>query len=108
MHFQNLSLADRINLLERSLRQTPTVELVEEGIRLFAKLEHNNPFGSLKDRPAFWLLKTAVERGLVTEKTTLVESSSGNFANAMASYCRLLGLKFVPVIDPNIVEANES
>ena len=108
MQYQNVSLAERINLLQRSLRETPVVELVEEGIRLFAKLEHSNPFGSLKDRPALWLLKTAVEAGLVTEETTLVESSSGNFANAMASYCRLLGLKFVPVIDPNIAGANEA
>jgi N-(2-amino-2-carboxyethyl)-L-glutamate synthase len=108
MHSQNVSLADRINQLQQSLRETPAVELVEEGVRLFAKLEATNPFGSLKDRPAFWLLKTAAERGWVTEKTTLVESSSGNFANAMASYCRLLGLKFVPVIDPNIAGANEA
>ncbi len=108
MHYQNVSLAERINQLQRSLRETPVVELVEEGIQLFAKLEHSNPFGSLKDRPAFWLLKTAVEAGVVTDKTTLVESSSGNFANAMASYCRLLGLKFIPVIDPNIAGANEA
>lgn len=108
MPSQNHSLPERLNQLQRSLRDTPLTELNEEGIKLFAKLEYANPFGSLKDRPAFWLLKTAVERGEVTQDTTLVESSSGNFANAMASFCRLLGLKFIPVIDPNIAGANEA
>ncbi|WP_257450664.1 2,3-diaminopropionate biosynthesis protein SbnA [Archangium lipolyticum] len=108
MPSQTPPLSERLNQLQKSLRETPVVELNEEGIRLFAKLEYNNPFGSLKDRPAFWMLKMAVERGEVTQDATLVESSSGNFANAMASYCRLLGLKFIPVIDPNIAGANEA
>ncbi|PTL80711.1 2,3-diaminopropionate biosynthesis protein SbnA [Vitiosangium sp. GDMCC 1.1324] len=108
MNPENLSLSERVALLQGSLRETPVVELAAEGIRLHAKLEHANPFGSLKDRPAFWILKSAVESGEVTERTTLIESSSGNFANAMASYCRLLGLEFIPVIDPNIAGSNEA
>jgi len=102
------SLAEKVALLQYSLRETPVVALDEEGIRLHAKLEYTNPFGSLKDRPAFWMLKSAVLSGEVTERTTLIESSSGNFANALSSYCQLLGLKFIPVIDPNIAGANEA
>jgi 2,3-diaminopropionate biosynthesis protein SbnA len=44
----------------------------------------------------------------VTQKSVLVESSSGNFAVALASYCASLGLEFVPVIDPNVNRATEN
>jgi cysteine synthase A len=79
-----------------------------EGVNLFAKLEFMNPVGSIKDRPAFWILKRAAERGEICEGTTVVESSSGNFAVALATYTRLLGLSFIPVIDPNISPTYES
>jgi 2,3-diaminopropionate biosynthesis protein SbnA len=101
-------LRERIQAIQSSLRETPVVRLDFEPINLFAKLEFYNPIGSVKDRPAFWILKRAAERGDINEHTTLVESSSGNFANALASYCRLLGLKFIPVIDPNITGSYES
>jgi cysteine synthase A len=77
-------------------------------MRLFAKLEYMNPIGSLKDRPAYWILKRAAERGEIDEETTVIESSSGNFALALAAYTRLAGLHFIPVIDPNITGAYES
>ncbi|RKH08050.1 2,3-diaminopropionate biosynthesis protein SbnA [Corallococcus sp. CA053C] len=79
-----------------------------EGVELHAKLEGQNPVGSIKDRPAVWVLKRAAERGDLTEGSTIVESSSGNFASALATYARLLGLKFIPVIDPNITPGYES
>ncbi|WNG52626.1 2,3-diaminopropionate biosynthesis protein SbnA [Archangium minus] len=79
-----------------------------EGLNLYAKLEGQNPVGSIKDRPAMWVLRRAAERGELHEDSTIVESSSGNFASALASYSRLLGLKFIPVIDPNITPAYES
>jgi cysteine synthase A len=75
---------------------------------LFAKLEYVNPVGSIKDRPAFWILKRAAERGELSEDTTVIESSSGNFASALAAYTRLIGLRFIPVIDPNISGTYES
>jgi len=49
---------------------------------LFAKLEYVNPVGSIKDRSAYWILKRAAERGEICEETTVIESSSGNFAAA--------------------------
>jgi 2,3-diaminopropionate biosynthesis protein SbnA len=94
--------------LGRTLRPTPHVPLAVEGMRLFAKLEYVNPVGSIKDRPAFWILKRAAERDEIGEETTVVESSSGNFASALAAYTRLVGLKFIPVIDPNISSTYES
>jgi cysteine synthase A len=101
-------LVTRLEYLRKTLRPTPNVQLAFEGIRLFAKLEYTNPVGSIKDRPAYWILKRAVERGDVNEGSTIIESSSGNFASALAAFCKLLGLKFIPVIDPNIQGTYES
>ncbi len=106
--YQAPDLAARLGQLGRALRPTPHVPLAVEGMRLFAKLEYVNPVGSIKDRPAFWILKRAAERGEIGDDTTVVESSSGNFATALATYTRLVGLRFIPVIDPNISASYES
>jgi cysteine synthase A len=102
-----MSLRERIQTIQNSLRTTPVMRLDLEPINLYAKLEFHNPIGSVKDRPALWILKRAEERGDITEHSTLIESSSGNFANALAAYSRLLGLNFIPVIDPNITASYE-
>jgi N-(2-amino-2-carboxyethyl)-L-glutamate synthase len=96
------SLITRLEQLRKTLRPTPHVRLAVEGMDLFAKLEFLNPVGSIKDRPAYWILKRAAERGAICDETTVIESSSGNFAAALAAFTRLIGLKFIPVIDPNI------
>ncbi|WP_225821745.1 2,3-diaminopropionate biosynthesis protein SbnA [Streptomyces naphthomycinicus] len=101
-------LRDRLRRLEDSFGPTPVVPVDDDHVRLFAKLEFENPNGSLKDRAAFWILKTGIERGDITERTTVVESSSGNFAVSMASFCHTLGIRFVPVIDPNCNAATEA
>lgn len=80
---------------------TPVVSLEHERVDLYAKLEFATPTGSVKDRSAYWILKRAIERGEVTPGSTVIESSSGNFALAMAWYCRAVGMAFVPVVDPN-------
>ncbi len=102
------SLVTRLEQLRKILRPTPHVPLAVEGMRLFAKLEYVNPVGSIKDRPAYWILKRAAERGDIRDETTVIESSSGNFAAALAAFTHLVGLKFIPVIDPNIAGAYES
>src|SRR5881396_3771762 len=101
-------LATRLQLLRNTLRPTPHVPLAMEGMNLFAKLEYVNPVGSIKDRPAYWILKRAAERGEICDETTVIESSSGNFASALAAFTRLVGLRFIPVIDPNISGTYES
>src|SRR5438552_4416058 len=95
-------LATRLELLRNTLRPTPHVPLAMKGMDLFAKLEYVNPIGSVKDRAAYWILKRAAERGEIDENTTVIESSSGNFAAALAAFTHLVGLRFIPVIDPNI------
>src|SRR5262245_26069129 len=102
------SLLTRLELLAMTLRPTPHVPLAVAGLQLFAKLEYLNPVGSIKDRSALWILRRAAERGDIGEDTTVIESSSGNFAVALAAYTRLVGLQFIPVIDPNIPGSVES
>src|SRR5436853_6925577 len=95
-------LGTRLELLRNTLRPTPHVKLAMKGMDLFAKLEYVNPVGSIKDRAAYWILTRAAERGEICEETTVIESSSGNFAAALAAVTKLVGLRFIPVIDPNI------
>ena len=102
------SLVTRLEQLRAILRPTPHIPLAVEGMRLFAKLEYVNPVGSIKDRPAYWILKRAAERGDICDETTVIESSSGNFAAALAAFTHLVGLRFIPVIDPNISSTYES
>jgi len=102
------SLVTRLEQLGKTLRPTPHVPLAMEHMNLFAKLEYVNPVGSIKDRPAYWILKRAAERREICDETTVIESSSGNFASALAAFTRLIGLRFIPVIDPNISSTYES
>src|SRR5882672_2575548 len=86
-------LATRLELLRNTLRPTPHVPLAMEGMNLVAKLEYVNPVGSIKDRAAYWILKRAAERGEICDETTVIESSCGNFAAALAAFTRLVGLQ---------------
>ncbi|KKO52946.1 2,3-diaminopropionate biosynthesis protein SbnA [Paenibacillus sp. DMB20] len=74
----------------------------------YAKLEGMNPGGSGKDRPALYLLKEAIRRGDITERSVVVESSSGNLAISLAQLCRYLGLRFICVVDPRTTEQHKS
>lgn len=95
------TLQHRLDQIRHLMRPTPLQRLDSQQADLRVKLEFLNPFGSSKDRAAYWVLKGAVQRGQVTTDTTVVESSSGNFALAMASMCRMLNVRFIPVLDPN-------
>src|SRR5262245_51146725 len=102
LQIQESGLITRLQLLRNTLRPTPHVPVAMNRMNLFAKLEYVNPVGSIKDRAAYWILKRAAERGEISEATTVIESSSGNFAAALAAFTQLVGLRFIPVIDPNI------
>src|SRR5213592_4867676 len=101
-------LTTRLELLGNILRPTPHVQLAMKGMDLFAKLEYVNPVGSIEDRATYWILTRAAQRGEICEETTVIESSSGNFAAALAAFTHLVGLRFIPVIDPNIPGTYES
>lgn len=55
-----------------------------EEVKLYAKLEGQNPGGSVKDRPAYYMVKQALERGDITKDTKLIEATSGNTGIALA------------------------
>ncbi|AKF95956.1 2,3-diaminopropionate biosynthesis protein SbnA [Brevibacillus laterosporus] len=95
-------MLDRLKVLENQIGNTPLIRLEHDKLNLFAKLEFHNLMGSVKIRPAFYILKKAIENGEINQHTTVVESSSGNFGVALASLCKRLRIKFIPIIDPNI------
>ena len=81
---------------------TPLVKLdslSNENIEYFAKLEGHNPFGSVKDRAAFWMIKDGEERGILTKgKSIIIEPTSGNTGIALTGIANLLGYKVEIVI----------
>ena len=65
--------------IENYIGNTPLV-LIEEikSNKIYAKLEGNNPAGSIKDRPAIRMIKDAELKGLISKGDTLIEATSGN------------------------------
>lgn len=61
-------------------------------VRIYAKLEGNNPGGSVKDRPALNMIRSALERGDIRSGMTLIEATSGNTGIALAMIARLYNL----------------
>ena len=76
-----------------TIGNTPIVELQKINkntrVKIFAKLEGNNPGGSVKDRPALNMIRSAMERGEISKGTTLIEATSGNTGIAMALIAKL-------------------
>ena len=76
---------------------TPMVEIKKLNsnprVKIFAKLEGNNPGGSVKDRPALNMIRSAMERGDIRPGTRLVEATSGNTGIALAMIARLFDLE---------------
>ena len=76
---------------------TPLVELRKlnpnPGVKIYAKLEGNNPGGSVKDRPALNMIRSALERGDISKKTMLIEATSVNTGIAMALIANLYDLE---------------
>jgi cysteine synthase B len=83
---------------------TPMVEIKRlnpnPNVRIFAKLEGNNPGGSVKDRPAYNMIKSALERGDIKPGTKLVEATSGNTGIALAMIASLFELD-IELVMPN-------
>src|SRR6185503_10974134 len=76
---------------------TPQVEIKKlnpnPNVKVFAKLEGNNPGGSVKDRPALNMIRSALERGDIKQGTKLIEATSGNTGIALAMIARLYDLE---------------
>jgi cysteine synthase B len=79
-----------------AIGNTPMVEIrrmnPNPGVKIYAKLEGNNPGGSVKDRPALNMIQSALDRGDITKDTKLVEATSGNTGIALALIAGIFNL----------------
>ncbi|MFC0518587.1 cysteine synthase CysM [Mucilaginibacter angelicae] len=84
---------------------TPMVEIKKLNpnpkVRIFAKLEGNNPGGSVKDRASLNMIRSAIERGDIKPGTKLIEATSGNTGIALAMIARLFDLEIELVMPSN-------
>tara|TARA_R110000868_G_scaffold4211_10_gene26582 strand:+ start:39953 stop:40837 length:885 start_codon:yes stop_codon:yes gene_type:complete len=70
-------------------------------VKLFFKLEGQNPGGSVKDRAAFNMIKSALDRGEISKQTQLIEATSGNTGIALAMIAGIYGLSIELVMPEN-------
>ena len=87
---------------------TPLVRLnnIEEYLqinnRIYAKIEKFNPGGSSKDRPAYQIIKEAIEKEKIDKNTTVIEATSGNMGIGLAMVCASYGIKLIIVMSESV------
>jgi cysteine synthase A len=69
---------------------------------IYAKLEGSNPFGSIKDRTALYLINNGIKDGLINKDTIIIESTSGNTGISLAGICLYYNLKCIIVMPENM------
>lgn len=98
----------RFDSLIDSVGRTPLVGLPRlspsEDVRIWAKLEDRNPTGSIKDRPALWMIEQAEKDGLLRPGCTILEPTSGNTGISLAMSAGLKGYKLICVMPENTSE----
>ena len=88
--------------IEKTLGKTPIRRLGES--QIFVKLEGSNPAGSIKDRTAFFMIKGAIEKGLILKGGTFIEPTSGNTGIGIAYICQKLGYKSIIVMPKGVTK----
>src|SRR5215213_7874459 len=95
----------RYDSLLDSVGNTPLIGLPRlspsDDVRLWAKLEDRNPTGSVKDRPALWMVEQAEKSGQLRPGCTILEPTSGNTGISLAMVARLKGYRLVCVMPAN-------
>ncbi|MBP8270238.1 MAG: cysteine synthase CysM [Sphaerotilus sp.] len=84
------------------LQRLPGADAAERGNVLLAKLEGNNPAGSVKDRPAISMIRRAEERGEIRPGDTLIEATSGNTGIALAMAAAVRGYRMVLIMPEDL------
>jgi cysteine synthase B len=84
------------------LQRLPGADATERGNVLLAKLEGNNPAGSVKDRPAISMIRRAEERGEIQPGDTLIEATSGNTGIALAMAAAVRGYRMVLIMPEDL------
>ena len=113
MSIMDARLAAGFRTLDDFVGNTPLVKLKrlpgETGNTLLLKLEGNNPAGSVKDRPAFSMIRRAQERGDIKPGATLIEPTSGNTGIALAMCAAMMGYRMILVMPEHLsVERRQS
>ena len=75
--------------------------VTKPGVQLYFKMEGHNPGGSVKDRPALNMIKSALERGEIDQNSKLIEATSGNTGIALAMIAGLFNLNMELVMPEN-------
>jgi cysteine synthase B len=92
--------------LESTIGNTPLVRLQrmpgDTTNVVLAKLEGNNPAGSVKDRPAYSMISEAEKRGTIKPGDTLIEATSGNTGIALAMVAAMKGYRMILVMPDNL------
>lgn len=87
---------------------TPLVEILHSvqkpGVKIYGKLEGQNPGGSVKDRAAYTMIKGALDRGELKPGIKLVEATSGNTGIALAMIARLFDVDITLIMPDNSTE----
>jgi cysteine synthase A len=86
-----------MNILE-TIGKTPLVKLNKIGDSIYVKVERGNPGGSIKDRPAYQMIREAIAKGDLREGMKIVEPTSGNTGIALALIGRQLGFEVILVM----------
>jgi len=97
--------SNKNGLLDK-IGNTPLIELKNfstNKIKIFAKLEWFNPFGSVKERAALWMIKDAEEKKILKkDKSIIIEPTSGNTGIALTGIATILGYKVEIVIPEKV------
>jgi len=96
--------------IEQTIGNTPLVRLqripgqagAARGNVILAKLEGNNPAGSVKDRPALSMIRRAEERGEIKPGDTLIEATSGNTGIGLAMAAAMRGYRMILIMPDNL------
>ena len=96
--------------IEDAVGRTPLVQLqrigaaqhAARGTVVLAKLEGNNPAGSVKDRAALWMIRGAEKRGEIKPGDTLIEATSGNTGIALAMAAAVMGYRMVLIMPEDL------
>jgi S-sulfo-L-cysteine synthase (O-acetyl-L-serine-dependent) len=102
------SAATASSTITEQIGHTPLIQLNSfstKNVKLYAKLEWYNPFGSVKDRAAYWMIKDAEAKGILKkDKSIIIEPTSGNTGIALTGIATSLGYKVEIVIPEKVSE----
>ena len=91
--------------IEQLIGNTPLVEYqrlhTNPKVKIYGKLEGNNPGGSVKDRAAYGMIKGALDRGEIKKGDRLIEATSGNTGIALAMIASIMGVHITLVMPDN-------